>query len=772
MSRFLSTLLCFGAVWLTAVGPASAQVIPGWDNVLSYTKIRIGDNHWQLIGSVELESKDTKIYADQVEIFTDENRAVGTGNVVIRQGSNQIAADRAEFNTLTRLGTFYNATGFETVQPARQPPRPGAIAVPQQTGAVTSVYFFGETIEKIGPKKYRIKNGGFTTCVQPTPRWDFSANTVILNIDHYTVLRQAVLTVKGVPMLYLPIMYYPTKRDGRVTGFLLPTYGASTLRGQSIHNAFFWAMDRSQDATFLYDWFSKTGQGAGSEYRYNFGGGSDGNLRAYLLDNHGATYAQSDGSATAVAASRSYEVQGSANQQLPFNLHARGRVSYFSSISTMQTFNTNIFDASRNQRNFGGNVIGAWGTYTLNGTFDHNETFYDATGTNSAVSGSWPRFALTRNERPLLGTPLYFSAGGEFARILRDSRSGDTTVDQSLSRLDFNPQIRFPFKQWQWFTVNSTLGWRDTYYTRSLDLVTSAIQDDHVNRRYFTAQAQMVGPVFTRIWDTPDNGYAEKFKHSIEPFVNVMRTSAIDNYTRIVKLEGTDYTVGGATQYNYGVINRFYAKRLGTPGQLSQSREIFNVQVQQTYYSDQLAAQVDPRYATSFTGAAPTSFSPIAVSARAMPTNDVNASVSAEFDSRYHTLRTVSANGTYSWTNRVQATAGWSKRAFISQLDGFNDPTRLDQYLTGSSTVHTRDNRLGGIYSFNYDVLHATIQSQRMSYFYNAQCCGIAFEYQTYNFGGASNSPIPSDHRFFLSFSLAGLGNFSPFNGALSGVPR
>jgi len=31
---------------------------------------------------------------------------------------------------------------------------------------------------------------------------------------------------------------------------------------------------------------------------------------------------------------------------------------------------------------------------------------------------------------------------------------------------------------------------------------------------------------------------------------------------------------------------------------------------------------------------------------------------------------------------------------------------------------------------------------------------------------------IPADHRFFLSFTLAGLGNFSPFNGAMSGVPR
>ena len=33
-------------------------------------------------------------------------------------------------------------------------------------------------------------------------------------------------------------------------------------------------------------------------------------------------------------------------------------------------------------------------------------------------------------------------------------------------------------------------------------------------------------------------------------------------------------------------------------------------------------------------------------------------------------------------------------------------------------------------------------------------------------------SGLSEDHRFFMSFTLAGLGNFSPFNGALSGAPR
>ena len=765
----VTALMVMVGVSLAAQQPAPPAKPNVADSTIAERHEIANDTNHHYIGKVEFELGDTKIYADEAWLYSAENRFVATGNVLFSQGTNRIASDKADFNTSTRLGTFYHATGITMVQPPAQQQRPGAIAVPQAAGQETNVYFFGDTVEKVGPKKYKITNGGFTTCVQPTPRWELHADSVVLNVGHYTLLRQALLNVKGVPMLYVPIMYYPTKKSDRATGLLIPTYGSSTLRGQSIHNAFFWAIDRSQDATLAYDWFSKVGQGTGAEYRYNFGGGSDGNIRAYLLDQHDSDYAQPDGTTTTLPASRSFEVTGAASQLLPGNLRARARISYFSSVTAMQTFNTNIYDASRNQRNIGGNLVGAWGHYSLNGTFDYSEYFYGAD--SSSVSGSWPRFAFSRNENAIKGTPLYFSVGTEYAHILRENRNAGITDDSTMTRLDFNPQIRFPFKRWQFFTVNSTLGWRDTFYTRSVDS-NGATVDDPLNRRFFTMQSQIVGPVFNRIWDTPTNGYAEKFKHSIEPYLNITRTSTIDNYSRILRLEGTDYIVGGATQYAYGITNRFYAKRHLVPGQPAQSREILDVELSQTYYTDQVAAQYDPGYATSFTGAAPSNFSPYALNIRLMPTTDTNATVRAEFDNQYHSLRTISANGSYAWTGRVQTTLGWSKRAFIKDLAGFDDPNYLDHYINASTTVHTADNRIGGAYSFNYDVLRSTMLQQRTTLFYNAQCCGIAFEYQTYNLSGVSAAAVPADHRFFLSFSLAGLGNFSPFNGALSGVPR
>jgi len=73
------------------------------------------------------------------------------------------------------------------------------VAVPNVSSQETDVYFQGETVEKIGPKKYKITNGGFTTCVQPTPRWELHAGTVVLSIDNYTLLRSAVFSVDYVP---------------------------------------------------------------------------------------------------------------------------------------------------------------------------------------------------------------------------------------------------------------------------------------------------------------------------------------------------------------------------------------------------------------------------------------------------------------------------------------------------------------------------------------------------------------------------------------------
>jgi hypothetical protein len=110
-----------------------------------------------------------------------------------------------------------------------------------------------------------------------------AANSITLHLDDYAFLKNAVFRVKNVPLMFLPIFYYPIQEDNRATGFLIPIYGSTTQRGQSITNQFFWAINRSHDATIEHDWFSKTGQQIGGEYRYVLAPGSQGNTRMSFL---------------------------------------------------------------------------------------------------------------------------------------------------------------------------------------------------------------------------------------------------------------------------------------------------------------------------------------------------------------------------------------------------------------------------------------------------------------------------------------------------------
>jgi lipopolysaccharide assembly outer membrane protein LptD (OstA) len=170
----------------TAPAQARPSAVPdtGFEVCQQWKGLQVEKNHIKLSGAVECRRGDLALFADDVEIWTDTHRVVLTGNVTFRQRNAQITAERAEFNSETRLGTFQNASGFATITTKAKKNPMG--------GQEPDVYFYGDTIEKIGADRYRITHGAFTTCVQPTPRWQITARTVTLRLDHYALLKNAV----------------------------------------------------------------------------------------------------------------------------------------------------------------------------------------------------------------------------------------------------------------------------------------------------------------------------------------------------------------------------------------------------------------------------------------------------------------------------------------------------------------------------------------------------------------------------------------------------
>src|SRR5262249_14839230 len=163
--------------------------------------------------------------------------------------------------------------------------------------------------------------------------------------------------------------------------------------------------------------------------------------------------------------------------------------------------------------------------------------------------------------------------------------------------------------------------------------------------------------------------------------------------------------IGDTTSINYGISNRLYAKRhIGTT---SQAQQIVTLDVFQTYYSDARASTVDPRYSTSNIpglNTTPNKFSPITMNLRVSPTVSTDSAVHVEVDSRYKELRLVSLTSGYNWKSRILTSATWSKKFFIPELGGFNNPAQLDNTVNFNANAHTLTNKYGTNYLLSYDI--------------------------------------------------------------------
>ncbi|MBF8300366.1 MAG: lptD [Acidobacteria bacterium] len=760
----LCSCLCVYAAPVLAQTPAPGPgtVIPVPNTPLSlitnstqWRLEQISADHVHLTGQVEIETgEDMKFFADEIDIFSKPTlRLVATGNVVFANPEGRIAAERVEFNVAEGTGIFHQASGIMSL---------GDTADEAQFGdQEPDVYFYGDTIEKLSTRSYKLTRGGFTTCVQPTPRWEVTSDSVVINLNNYAIARNMLLRVKGVPLMYLPIVYYPLKEEERATGFLLPTYGSSTLRGQAISNAFFWAIGRSQDATFFHDWFTNTGQGAGAEYRYAAGQGSYGNFRFYRLNQSQTEFRQS-GRVTTLPAQSSYQFSGIGNQAIGTAMRVHERVDYSSSLVTQQLYQQSLYQASNATRTVEAGLTGTWGGLSTSALFQRIETFTGAD--TSQLYGGSPRITAAIAPRRLFGLPLYGSVTNDFSHLPnRQMTNGKITNDRSLTRLDVLPTLRAALSRLSFLTFNTSLSYRSTYYTRSADL-RGRLTEEPLLRRYLTLRSDVVGPVLAKIWDTEGSGFSERMKHLVEPTFALEYVPAINNSARVLTLtDSTDIVLGGSTRLTYGINNRLLYRSRTTDGSAGSTVQFLTVGVQQTYYMTPRASLNDYQYlSTSFRSRA-VDLSDIALNIKVTPGAALDSTTRFEYDVHGEGLH-VMTTGTTAQVGRSSTTVNYSRYR--------RRPTsKPESSLSWSSSLNLLQGRARGAYSLTWDIGRAGILSQGVAMSYLAQCCGIQAEFQKFKYPQTSSDfPIASDRRFNVSFVLAGLGTFSNFFGAFGGL--
>ena len=363
--------------------------------------------------------------------------------------------------------------------------------------------------------------------------------------------------------MYLPAFYYPIQEDNRATGFLIPTYGSSTLKGQIISNAFFWAIGRSHDATHL---SRLDDQGRPSARRRVSLRARPGLPRQQPLHLDQRETGDRDRAAAwprPAAGRKSYSIGGDFSQRLPGTFSLRGSADFFSSIVTQQSYQQDLYRATNRTRRFGTFATGTLGGLQISANVDRNDYFLFR-DVSCTTYGAMPRVNISRPERPIGGSPVYFGVGGEYVTLLRSDQEDDVkTTDQGLTRFDIAPTVRVPFNRWAFLGINTSLAWHGTYWTESLDTSSPQVQvNEGIARQYFDFSVRTTGPVFNRIFNPPEGqrGPEVQARHPAvgHDAVRQQHRGRVQPH----RPAGGDRLGGrGVMQYTYDLTNRLYAKK-------------------------------------------------------------------------------------------------------------------------------------------------------------------------------------------------------------------
>ena len=239
-------------------------------------------------------------------------------------------------------------------------------------------------------------------------------------------------------------------------------------------------------------------------------------------------------------------------------------------------------------------------------------------------------------------------------------------------------------------------------------------------------QTDVIGPVFSKIWDTPGSGYSDRMKHVIEPTFSAVYLTDIANQSRVPLTDSSIVVVGDAMSLTYGLTNRLIVRTRSTDGARGSTREFLTVGVQQTYYTNPETSRYDTTYVSYSGRPRPVDLSPIAALVRFAPTQTIDANARLEYDVTGNGLQVLSAGSTVS-TAASSSNVNFSRQRFTPLSD-------LSSYVSGSSAWRFSQGRITAFYGLNWDIDAKYIYSQSIGGTYMSQCCGVRGDFQVVNF--------------------------------------
>jgi LPS-assembly protein len=750
---------------------AAAGPVQGEDVLIKGDQQEKIKDVYKVKGHAVLFYKDTILHADYGTYDRATGEVIATGHVIFdsTEHDEHLEASHGTYNVRTESGRFYDVTG--TI---------GSSYRGRQLILTTSnpFAFTGKVVDRVGPDRYVVHHGTITSCELPHPKWTFNAPVAVVNVGGTAKVYNSTFRVKGVPVLYTPFADHPVRREPRKSGFLMPAFGTSTIKGTVLGDSFYWAINRSMDATIGAENYSARGWSQRAEFR------AIPNANSYLDATYYGVVDRGFGPKKIDEGGEDIHVIGASHFG---DYRAVGSVDYLSSFLFRLAFNRLFTTANGSEVVSTGFISRSVNGFAINAFAQRYQNFLTTTPGQVITILHVPTFEASSVERPIANSPFVWSFDSSAGGLSRSEPNFETA--RLVGRFDLNPEVALPLQLRGW-SLRSSLGLRDTFYTQSLlpsSTLGTAI-DDPINRKALETRVELRPPSVSKVFQRTAWGY--KLKHVIEPQVTYDYVTGVNNFPQILRFDGRDI-LSNNQDLEYGFTTRLYAKNEieneaeeeepteqckppceqppATEKALNLPREFITWRVAQKYFFDPtFGGAVVPGLRNVFestddlTGIAfvtePRNISPIISRLRIQTA----APLDFEWDLDYDTKKGRVSASTTTMVYRIGQFGIGGTHAFLQtpgEAGGSSNPLsvplRFDQFRLQGSYGNLNRRGLNLAASVAVDANLNTIQFSGYQASYNWDCCGVTFELRRLALG-----PVLSNNEYRFAFSIANIGTF------------
>jgi LPS-assembly protein len=539
----------------TANAPCSGRAVAQLNDgtiLCAITQEKDGDIY-KLHGEIEIHYRDYVLRADEASYNSDTGEATASGHFRLDGGPNDdhIQASHGTYNLTTETGRFYDVTGTTGLR------FNGRTAVLTSTAPFA---FSGKLVEKTDSDHYFVYGGTITTCELPHPKWQFRAHEISVDVGGNASIYRSSFSLFGLPFLYFPYVTHPVARQTRHSGFLLPMVGQDSIRGTTIGDAFYWAINRSMDLNLGAEYFSKRGWSQRVEYRARPSDTSYVDLSFFGVIDRGIETGTAIGPQLLREGGQEVRLQAQSNF---YGFRAVSNVDYLSKFIFRLAFNDVFTQAVNSEVKSQAFLSKDIDGFSLSGMVERYQNFFqetvNGTLTNPPVFTDvqiWhsPSLDASSADRPLWHTPFNWSFDASFAGLSR-SEPGFSTA-KILGRFDLNPEISLPWQFHGW-SLRPALALHETYYTQRF--VNGQALYDPTNREALDASVEIRPPVLEKVFGRELLG--QRWKHVIEPGIVYRYVTGVNDFANVLHFDERDI-LSNTHEVGYGIVTRLFAKRL------------------------------------------------------------------------------------------------------------------------------------------------------------------------------------------------------------------